>query len=269
MHQVRRPALCRHPRMPTMAGAAESCTIMASSTTILSRRAVAAAGQLKVTLHMEVEGRMEVEAALQLFGPSLSRNDLSYTNDAAPTEEDQEPDDDLHIEGWEDLETQASAQDFITADDNVETCGLRSVEELVDEAESDSDGEDADVCDVLPSALENHHALDILRRTVSAGSDVAEKRDSIEIQEKRFRMRKAAHPDVKSALLTWLQDTHAHGIPVNGLLLSSRTEQLAVALGQGDVSFSEEMSLASPIDDAQAADDDDVGKGQDAATVAA
>lgn len=31
----------------------------------------------------------------------------------------------------------------------------------------------------------------------------------------------------------------------------------------------EEMSLASPIDDAQAADDDDVGKGQDAATVAA
>lgn len=52
-------------------------------------------------------------------------------------------------------------------------------------------------------------------------------------------MRKAAHPDVKSALLTWLQDTHAHGIPVNGLLLSSRTEQLPVALGQGDVSFSE------------------------------
>lgn len=75
----------------------------------------------------------------------------------------------MHIEGWEDLETQASAQDFITTDDNVATCGLRSVE-LVDEAESDSDGEDADVCDVLPSASENHHALDILRRTVSAGS---------------------------------------------------------------------------------------------------
>ncbi|XP_049267194.1 tigger transposable element-derived protein 6-like [Rhipicephalus sanguineus] len=43
---------------------------------------------------------------------------------AALMEEDEEPDADLHIEGWEDLGTQASAQDFVTADDNVATCGL-------------------------------------------------------------------------------------------------------------------------------------------------
>ncbi|KAL1476956.1 hypothetical protein MTO96_036118 [Rhipicephalus appendiculatus] len=98
--------------------------------------------------------------------------DFFAGQNAAPTE-DQEPDADLHIEGWEDLGTRASAQDFVTADDNVATCGLRSVEELVNEAmgtESDTDGEDVDVCDVLPSASENHHDLNVLRRTVSAGS---------------------------------------------------------------------------------------------------
>lgn len=35
---------------------------------------------------------------------------------------------------------------------------------------TDSDGEDADVCDEVPSTSENHHALDVLRRTISAGS---------------------------------------------------------------------------------------------------
>ncbi|KAH6925205.1 hypothetical protein HPB50_001649 [Hyalomma asiaticum] len=52
-------------------------------------------------------------------------------------------------------------------------------------------------------------------------------------------MRKAAHPDVESALLMWLRDARARGIPLNGLLLRSRAEQLAVILGHGDITFSE------------------------------
>ncbi|KAH7955972.1 hypothetical protein HPB52_005305 [Rhipicephalus sanguineus] len=95
--------------------------------------------------------------------------------DVVPTGVNQEPDEDLVIEGWESLKTEASAQDFVTADDNVATCGLRSIEDLVDEVnevESDSDGEDVDVCDQLPTTAENLHALDILRRTVYVGFQV-------------------------------------------------------------------------------------------------
>ncbi|KAH8037697.1 hypothetical protein HPB51_015742 [Rhipicephalus microplus] len=94
--------------------------------------------------------------------------------DGALTEEDQEPEGNLSIEGRENFGTPASAQDFVIADDNVATCGLRSVEELVDderETESDSDGEDADVSNNLPSTSDNHHrALNVLRRRVNADS---------------------------------------------------------------------------------------------------
>ncbi|KAH7973318.1 hypothetical protein HPB52_024126 [Rhipicephalus sanguineus] len=72
--------------------------------------------------------------------------------------------------------------------------------------------------------------MGLSKQTVNSivkNKDVAEKRDSGEVQEKRFRMRKAAHPDVESALLMWLRDARARGIPVNGLLLRSRAEQLA------------------------------------------
>ncbi|KAH7969738.1 hypothetical protein HPB52_021706 [Rhipicephalus sanguineus] len=54
----------------------------------------------------------------------------------------------------------ALARDFVTVDDDVVTCGLISFEHLVDKAKEtkpDSDGEDADVCDLL-------------HRTISAGS---------------------------------------------------------------------------------------------------
>lgn len=91
--------------------------------------------------------------------------------DAALTGDDQELDEDLVIEGWKSLETQASAQDFVTADDNVAVCG--SIEDLLDEVneiKTDTDGEDADVCDQPPSASETLYALDVLHRTVSAGS---------------------------------------------------------------------------------------------------
>lgn len=84
---------------------------------------------------------------------------------AAPTEENQEPDVALQIEGRENLGNQASARDFITADNNVAACGLRSIEHLVDEAketESDSDSEDAHLCDLLRLTSEKHHALDVL-----------------------------------------------------------------------------------------------------------
>ncbi|KAG0433519.1 hypothetical protein HPB47_019824 [Ixodes persulcatus] len=84
--------------------------------------------------------------------------------------------------------------------------------------------------------------MGLSKQTVNSivkNKDVAEKRDSGELQEKRFRMRKAAHPEVESALLMWLRDARARGIPVNGLLLRSRAEQLAVILGHGDVTFSE------------------------------
>ncbi|XP_049522529.1 major centromere autoantigen B-like [Dermacentor silvarum] len=93
--------------------------------------------------------------------------------DAAPTGDSEEPDEDFGIEGWGSLQTQASVHDFVTADDNVATCGLRSIEELVDEVnevESESDDEEADVCDQLPSTSESLNALDVLRRTVSAGN---------------------------------------------------------------------------------------------------
>ncbi|KAH8009043.1 hypothetical protein HPB51_009583 [Rhipicephalus microplus] len=97
----------------------------------------------------------------------------------ALTEDNEEHDADLHIEGWQNLKTEASPQDFVTADDNVATCGLQSIEELVDEVremESDSDGEDADVGD-LASMSENHHALDVLRRTIST-DNVSEKNEA-------------------------------------------------------------------------------------------
>lgn len=77
------------------------------------------------------------------------------------------------VEGWESLETQASIQDFVTPDDNVATCGLRYTEDLVDEVneiETDSDGEDANVCGQMPPTSESLHALNVLHRTVSADS---------------------------------------------------------------------------------------------------
>ncbi|KAL1445507.1 hypothetical protein MTO96_044981 [Rhipicephalus appendiculatus] len=62
----------------------------------------------------------------------------------------------------------------VIADDYVTTSGLRSIKSLVNEAKetkSDSIGKGAVVCDpLLPSMLENHHALDVLRHPISAGS---------------------------------------------------------------------------------------------------
>ncbi|KAH7984796.1 hypothetical protein HPB49_025732 [Dermacentor silvarum] len=80
---------------------------------------------------------------------------------------------------------------------------------------------DAITCDnstsnqsALRSLANGEKQADIARRmglskqtvnSILKNKDVAEKCDSGEIQEKRFRMRKAAHPDVESALLMWLR----------------------------------------------------------------
>lgn len=74
-------------------------------------------------------------------------------------------DDDQDTEGWGYLRSPASSQDFVTVDEKVANCGLRSIEKKVDEAneiEADSDDEGADMCDDLPSTSGNHHALDVL-----------------------------------------------------------------------------------------------------------
>ncbi|KAL1466151.1 hypothetical protein MTO96_042915 [Rhipicephalus appendiculatus] len=119
------------------------------------------------------------------------------------------------------------AQDFVTADDNVATYGLRSIEELVEEAkgtESDSDGEDADVCDVLPSTSENHHALDVLRHTVSAGS--------------AKQARGAKYGTLDETLLTWFRQARAAGINFDGSILRKKAMEVADRLGITDFAAS-------------------------------
>ncbi|KAH7986242.1 hypothetical protein HPB49_026062 [Dermacentor silvarum] len=83
--------------------------------------------------------------------------------DAAPTGDSEETNEDFGTEGWGSLQTQPSIHDFVIADDNFATCGLRSIEELVDEVnEVESDD---DVCDQRPSTSESLNVLDVPRRT--------------------------------------------------------------------------------------------------------
>ncbi|KAH7932024.1 hypothetical protein HPB51_029572 [Rhipicephalus microplus] len=79
------------------------------------------------------------------------------------------------IEGWECLDAGCSAGDFCTADDNLATCGARTVEDNVSEAtcevaDSSNDDEEIDECDGKgpPPAAETLHALDVLRRSMAA-----------------------------------------------------------------------------------------------------
>lgn len=79
-------------------------------------------------------------------------------------------------------------------------------------------------------------SMGLLKQTVNSivrNDDVAKKHDSGELPKKCFQMRKAAHPEVESALLMWLRDARAHGTPVNRLWLRSRAEQLALIFAQG------------------------------------
>ncbi|KAK8774436.1 hypothetical protein V5799_011030 [Amblyomma americanum] len=74
------------------------------------------------------------------------------------------------------LGVDCSADSFVTADDDLVTCGLRTVEDIVEEVSSQpristSDEED-DECqngdDQPPSGAETMHALDILRHVVTS-----------------------------------------------------------------------------------------------------
>ncbi|KAL3190671.1 hypothetical protein MRX96_002337 [Rhipicephalus microplus] len=79
------------------------------------------------------------------------------------------------IEDWEQLNVECTSDDFCTADDNLATCGARTVDDIVEEAtweaaDSSDDGDDIDVGDgeESPPAVETLHALDVLRRAVAA-----------------------------------------------------------------------------------------------------
>ncbi|KAL3177788.1 hypothetical protein MRX96_038924 [Rhipicephalus microplus] len=92
----------------------------------------------------------------------------------SPEEAPPEPED-PNIEDWEQLNVECTSDDFCTADDNLATCGARTVEDIVEEAtcgaaNSSDDGDDIDVGDgegpLLPA--ETLHALDVPRRAVAA-----------------------------------------------------------------------------------------------------
>ncbi|KAH7951741.1 hypothetical protein HPB52_012172 [Rhipicephalus sanguineus] len=80
-------------------------------------------------------------------------------------------------------------------------------------------------------------AMGLSKQTVSSivnNKSITGKQVAGEINPKRFRLREATYPDVESALLMWLRDAPSRNIPVNGLLLRKRAEQLAVVLGHDD-----------------------------------
>ncbi|KAH7939847.1 hypothetical protein HPB52_018136 [Rhipicephalus sanguineus] len=93
----------------------------------------------------------------------------SQSSEEVPSEQE-EP-----IEGWELLDAGCTAEDFCTADDNLATCGARTVEDIVEEAtcevaDSSDDGDNIDEGDGEgpPPAAETLHALDVLRRAMAA-----------------------------------------------------------------------------------------------------
>ncbi|KAG0414164.1 hypothetical protein HPB47_008664 [Ixodes persulcatus] len=86
-----------------------------------------------------------------------------------------EPEEPPAIEEWDQLGVECSSHDFITVDDDLATCGTRTIEDIVDEMkepeqQSDSDGEDCGGSEEAPSTSETLHALDVLRRPVSLGT---------------------------------------------------------------------------------------------------
>ncbi|KAL3216321.1 hypothetical protein MRX96_006504 [Rhipicephalus microplus] len=74
---------------------------------------------------------------------------------------------------------------------------------------------------------------------INAKEAVSAKKVSGDLQPKRFRLREASYPDVEEALLMWLRDARSRNIPVNGLLLRKRAEQLAVVFNQEQFQCSE------------------------------
>lgn len=93
----------------------------------------------------------------------------------SPAEVPPEPEN-PEIEDWDRLDAGCTADDFCSADDNLATCGARTVEDIVGEAtceaadsSDDGDGEnEGDDERLPPPAAETLHALDILRRAMGA-----------------------------------------------------------------------------------------------------
>ncbi|XP_040072466.1 uncharacterized protein LOC120844656 [Ixodes scapularis] len=84
-----------------------------------------------------------------------------------------EPEENLRIEDWGLLCAEESAFDFIPATDNLATCRLRTVEEIIykvtaPQGESSSRDDDGEVTndEQPPTTAETLHALDVLRRIV-------------------------------------------------------------------------------------------------------
>lgn len=77
---------------------------------------------------------------------------------------------------WNQLGVDCCADDFVTADDDLATCGLRTVEDIVEEASSQhgiSSSDEDDDCrsdDQPPTVAETMRALDTLRRAVTSES---------------------------------------------------------------------------------------------------
>ncbi|KAH7969711.1 hypothetical protein HPB52_021593 [Rhipicephalus sanguineus] len=109
--------------------------------------------------------------ALDVLRRAMAADEISddTSSEEVPSEQE-EP-----IEGWELLDAGCTAEDFCTADDNLATCGARTVEDIVEEAtcevaDSSDDGDNIDEGDGegLPPAAETLHALDVLRRAMAA-----------------------------------------------------------------------------------------------------
>ncbi|KAL1416060.1 hypothetical protein MTO96_006501 [Rhipicephalus appendiculatus] len=83
------------------------------------------------------------------------------------------------MDEWEQLGVECSADDFATADDDLATSGLRTVDEIANEvaishtemaSSGDEDDADCSASEQPPSTAEIMRALDIMRRGVASES---------------------------------------------------------------------------------------------------
>lgn len=63
--------------------------------------------------------------------------------------------------------------------------------------------------------------------------------DQAVFSTERKRMRSALHSNIDECLLRWFRETRAHNLPINGLLLSTKSEEFAAQLGIADFKCSD------------------------------
>lgn len=76
---------------------------------------------------------------------------------------------------WSQLGVECCADDFVTTDDDLATCSLRTVQDIMEETSSQpgissSDEDDCNSDEQPPTTSETMHVLDILRRAVTSES---------------------------------------------------------------------------------------------------